>query len=142
VVAWRRDAGRDEDGAELVAIEVSDVGLVVDAWPADVHRWRAVDDAFFLGVAVTPDHRAEPAGHGGACLPAVLEVPGERLDVDAPDLEEVLIVLRAPGGELPKVEGVRLAGEAAVARQRASTAVRCAGSVPRRVVVSYCGALR
>ena len=37
VIAGRAHTGGDEDGAELVAVEVGDVGLVVDPGPTDVH---------------------------------------------------------------------------------------------------------
>ena len=98
---------------------MGDVGLVVDAWSADVHRRRVLDDAFLFGVAVEADDGAQPPGDGGACLAAVLEVAGEALDVDPADVEQAPVVLPAPGGELAQVEGVRLAGEAAVAGQEA-----------------------
>jgi hypothetical protein len=39
VIAWRRQASGDQQGAELVAIEVGDVGFAVDARPADVRGW-------------------------------------------------------------------------------------------------------
>jgi hypothetical protein len=44
-------------------------------------------------------------------------VAAEGLDVDAADVDEVLLVLPAPGGELAQVQRVGLAGEAAVASQ-------------------------
>ena len=88
VIAWRGQAGGDQDGAELVAVEVGDVGLVVDPRSADVHRRGVLDDAFLFGVAVEPDDRAQPAGDGGAGLAAVFEVAGEALDVDAADVEQ------------------------------------------------------
>jgi len=47
VVPWRRQAGGDQDGAELVAVEVGDVRLV-DARSTDVHRWGVLDDALLL----------------------------------------------------------------------------------------------
>ena len=118
--AWsrgERQAGGDQDGAELVAVEVGDVGLVVDARPADVHRRGVLDDTFFFGVAVEPDDRAQPAGDRGAGLAAVFEVAGEALDVDAADVEQAVVVLPAPGGELAQVQGVGVAGEAAVGGQ-------------------------
>ena len=52
-----------------------------------------------------------------AGLAAVLEVAGEALDVDAADIEQPVVVLPAPGGELAQIEGVGVAGEAAVAGQ-------------------------
>ena len=78
---------------------MGDVGLVIDARPADVHRRRVLDDAFVLGVAEEPDDGAEPASDRGAGLAAVFEVAGVALDVDPADLEEVLVVLPAPGSD-------------------------------------------
>jgi hypothetical protein len=65
VVAWRREAGGEQDGAELVPVEVGDVGLVIDAGPADVHRRVA----------------------------EVFEVTGKAFDVDTADVEQVVLVL-------------------------------------------------
>jgi len=48
MVAGRRQAGGDEEGAELVAVEMGDVGLVVDARPTDMHRGRVFTDTFFF----------------------------------------------------------------------------------------------
>ena len=93
------------------------MGFVVDAWPADVHRRRVFDDALFFCVAVEPDDGAQAAGDGGAGLAAIFEIAGVALDVDAADVEEAMVVLRAPGGELAQVQGVGVAGEAAVAGQ-------------------------
>ena len=111
VIAWRRQASGDQDRAELVAVEVGDMGLVVDPWPADVHRRRVLDHAFFFGVAVEPDDRAQPAGDGGPSLAAVFEVAGEAFDVDPADVEQLMVVLPAPGSELTQIQGVGVAGE-------------------------------
>jgi hypothetical protein len=62
-----------------------------------------LDHPFLLGVAVEPDDRAQPAGDGGAGLAAVFEVAGEALDVDATDIEQAVVVLPTPGGELPQI---------------------------------------
>jgi len=45
----------------------------------------------------------------------IFEVAGEALDVDPSDVEQVMVVLQAPGGELAQVQGVGVAGEAPVA---------------------------
>ena len=98
---------------------MGDVGLVVDPGSADVHGRGVLDHAFFLGVAVEADHRAQPATDRGAGLAAVLEITGEALDVDSMDVEQALVVLPTPGGELAQIECVRLASEASVAGQEA-----------------------
>jgi hypothetical protein len=85
---------------EFVAIQVGDVRLVVDARSTDVHRRGMGDDAFFSGVAVEADDRAQPAGHGGPGLAAVFEIAGEAFDVNPADVEQTVIVLPAPDSEL------------------------------------------
>ena len=117
MIAWRRQTGGDQDRAEFVAVEVGDVGLVVDPRSADVHRRGVLDEAFLLGVAVEPDDRAQPAGDGGPGLAALFEVASEALDVDPADVEQTVVVFPAPGGELAQIEGVGVAGEATVAGQ-------------------------
>ena len=106
VIPWRREPRGDQDDAEFVAVQVGDVGLVVDARPTDVHRRRVIDDFFFFGVTVEPDNGAQPAGDGGAGLAAVLEVASEAFDVHPADIEQPVVVLPAPGGELTQIQGV------------------------------------
>lgn len=96
---------------------MGDVGLVVDAPPANMHGGGVLDDALLFGVAVEPDHRAQAAADGGAGLAAIFEVTGEALDVDAADVEQPLVVLPAPGGERAQIERVRVTGESSVAEQ-------------------------
>lgn len=119
MVARRRESGGDEDGAELGAVEVGNMGLVVDSWSTDMHGGRVLDDPFFLGVAVEADDGGQPASDRGACATSVFEVTGEALDVDATDIEQVPVVLPAPCRELTQVQRVRLAGEAALGREKA-----------------------
>ena len=76
-----------------------------------------IDDAFFLGVAVEPDDRAQPAGDRGPSPADVLEVTGEAFDVDTVDVEQSAVVVPAPGGELAQIERVRVAGEPATTGQ-------------------------
>jgi hypothetical protein len=77
--------------------------LVVDARATNVHRRGMGDDAFFLGVAVEPDDRAQPACDGGPSLAALFEIAGEAFDVDPADVEQTVIVLPAPGSEPAQV---------------------------------------
>ena len=74
-------------------------------------------DAFFFGVPVEPDDRAQPTGDGGPGLAAVFEIAGEAFDVDAADVEQLMVVLPAPSGELAQVQGVDVTGETAVGGQ-------------------------
>ena len=85
-----------------------------------------LDHAFLFGVAVEPDDRAQPAGDGGTSLAAVFEVAGEALDVDPAHVEQTVVVLPAPSGELPQVQAVGVAGVAAGSRPgiRASSSAR------------------
>ena len=69
-------------GTELVAVQMGDVGLVIDFRSPDVHRRGVLDHAFLFGVAVEADDRAQPARHRRSRLAAVLQVAGEALDVD------------------------------------------------------------
>jgi len=59
---WRPEAGRDEERAELVAVQRSRVRLVVDPRTADVGGRRAVQELFFDGVPVEPGDGGQPAG--------------------------------------------------------------------------------
>jgi hypothetical protein len=102
MIPRRREAGGDQHGAELVAIEVGDLGLVVNPWPTDVHCRRMFDGTFVLGVAVEPDERAQPPSDGRPSLAAIFEITGEAFDVHAADLEQMPVVLPAPGRELGK----------------------------------------
>jgi hypothetical protein len=90
------------------------VGLVIDTWAADVHRRGVLDDAFLCGVAVEPDDREQPTRHRRPRLAAVLELAGEAFDVDAADLEQAVLTLPAPGGELAQIQRVGVAGVAAI----------------------------
>jgi hypothetical protein len=59
-------------------------------------------------VAVEAGDCAKPSGNRRTSSAALLEVAAEALDVRAPRLEEMEVVLLAPSGELAKVGGVRL----------------------------------
>jgi hypothetical protein len=117
VVTGRAEPGGHQEGAELVAVEVSDVRLIVDPGAADVDSGGVFDDAFLFGVAVEPDDRAQPSSDRRAGTAGVLEVPGEALDVDAVDVEQATVVLPAPSGELAQIQRVGVTGEPAVAGQ-------------------------
>jgi hypothetical protein len=76
-----------------------------------------VEEFFLDGVAVEPGHGAQAASDGSPSPPAGFQVPGEDLDVGTACLEEVQLVLLAPTGELPQVEFIRSAGQAAISGQ-------------------------
>ncbi|HEX6525912.1 MAG TPA: hypothetical protein VF070_38750 [Streptosporangiaceae bacterium] len=81
-------------------------------------RCRGVVQEFLLdGVPVEPGDGAQPPGDGGAGPAVVFRVAGEGFDVGAADGEQRQRLGAAPGGELPEIESVRLAGEAAVSGQ-------------------------
>jgi hypothetical protein len=84
-----------------------------------------LDQAFLFCVAVEPDDGAQPAGDGGACLAAILDVTGEAFDVGPADVEQAPIVLPASGRELTEIQCVGVTGEPPVA-----------GSSPSNVVCS------
>jgi hypothetical protein len=76
-----------------------------------------LEELFFDRVLVEPGDRAQPPGDSRAGAPFGFQVAGEAFDVGAVDGEQVQGAGSAPGGELAQVEGVGLAGQAAVADQ-------------------------
>ena len=67
-------------------------------------RRRVGDQAFLLGVAVEPGHRAQPAGDRGRRLSSGFELSCVGLDVGASDIEQIQLVLVAECEELAKVQ--------------------------------------
>jgi Transposase, Mutator family len=59
------EPGRDQERAELVAVQAYRVGLVVQPWPPHVGGGRMVEEIFLDGIAVEPRYRAQAAGDGG-----------------------------------------------------------------------------
>lgn len=57
---------------------------------------------------------------------SLFQIAGVALDVRAPHREQPKLVRLAPGDELPQVEGVRVAGEAAVAGEKRGKRYRSA----------------
>jgi hypothetical protein len=106
-----------QDGADLVAVQADDVGLVVDLGAADVHTWGTVDRALLLGVAVEADDRAQPACDRRSGFASILEITGEPLDVDAANLEQVPAAPQPPSGELTQIQRVGVTGVTPVRRQ-------------------------
>ena len=80
-----------------------------------MYRRRVGQKSFLLGVAVEARHGAQPAGHSRSGPAAALEVAGELLDVGTPRLEEVQLVVVAPGDVLAQVQFVGVPGKAAIA---------------------------
>jgi hypothetical protein len=76
-----------------------------------------LEEFFFDRVFVEPGDRAQPPGDGGASAAACFQLAGEGLDVGAADREQRQRSYLAPTGELAQVEGVGLAGQAAVPGQ-------------------------
>jgi hypothetical protein len=73
-----------------------------------------IEELFLDRVAVEPGDGAQPPGDGGPGAAAGFQIAGEELDVGAAGLEQAELMLLAPAGELPQVQLVRLAGQAAV----------------------------
>ena len=117
VLGGRAEPGGDQERAELVAVQGGGVRLVVQPRPADVRGGRVVEEFFLDGVLVEPGDGAQPPGHGGAGPAAGFQFAGEGLDVGAADREQRQRPGAAPAGELAQVEGVGLAGQAAVPGQ-------------------------
>jgi hypothetical protein len=92
--------------------------LIIQAWPPHVGGRGVLEELFFDHVFVEPGDGAQPPGDGGAGAAPGFQVPGEAFDVGAPDGEQVQGAGAAPGGELAQVQGIRLAGQAAVSGQK------------------------
>ena len=73
-----------------------------------------VEELFLDRIAVEPGDGAQPPGDGGPGTAAGFQITGKELDVRAADMEQAELMLLAPAGELPQVQLVRLAGQAAV----------------------------
>jgi hypothetical protein len=120
VLLCRTQPGGDKQSAQFVAVQRRGVGLVVQPGPADVRGRRVIQEFFLDGVPVEAGDGAQPAGDGGPGLAARFHVTAESLDVGSPRGEQVQPVLGTPGGELAQVEGVGIAGQAAVSGQETS----------------------
>ena len=117
VLSRRSKTGGDEERAELVAIKGGDVRLIVQPRTADMGCRRVVQEFFLDGVLVEPGDGAQPPGHGGTRPAVGFQFAGEGLDVGAADREQRQGTGAAPAGELAEVEGIGLAGQAAVPGQ-------------------------
>jgi hypothetical protein len=76
-----------------------------------------LQEFFFHGVLVEPGDGAQPPGDGGAGPAPSFEFSGEAFDVGAADGEQGQRPGPAPASELAQVQGVGLAGQAAVPGQ-------------------------
>ena len=115
VLGGRAEPGSDQEGAELVAVQGGGVRLIIQPRPAHVRGRGVVEELFLHGVLVETGDGAQPPGDGGAGAAACFQLTGERFDVRAADREQRQRAEAAPGGELAQVQGVGLAGQAAVA---------------------------
>jgi hypothetical protein len=116
MLGGRPEPGGDEDRAELVAVQGGGMRLIVQPGAANVRRRRVIEELFLDGLLVEASDGAQPTGHSGPGTATCLQFPGERLDVGTADGEQRKRTDAAPRGELPQVQGVRLAGQASVAR--------------------------
>jgi hypothetical protein len=89
-----------------------------------------IEELLVDGVAVEPGDRAQSPGDGRPGPAPGLQGASEGLDTGAADREQRQGAGPAPGGELAQVEGVRLAGQAAVPGE----SERGRAAVPRLVV--------
>jgi hypothetical protein len=119
VVAGAGETSGDQHRSDLVAVQARGAGLVVEAWPAHVHRRRGRDHAFLFGVPVEAGDGAQPPGDRCTRFAERLEVPTEGLDVGAARTEQPHAPFRAPGDVLAQIQRVRLTGQAAIASQEA-----------------------
>ncbi len=117
VLGGRPKPGGDQQGAEFVAVQGGGMRLIIQPGTADVRGRGVVQELFFVGMTVEPGDGAQPPGYGGAGPPACFQFPGEGVDIGAADREQRQGTCPAPAGELAQVEGVGLAGQAAVPGQ-------------------------
>jgi hypothetical protein len=117
VLGGRPEPGGDQQGAELVAVQGVGVRLIIQPRTADVRGRGVIEEFLFDGVLVEPGDGAQPPGDRGAGPAAGFQFAGVGLDVGAADREQGQGPGAAPAGELAQVEGVGLAGQAAVAGQ-------------------------
>ncbi len=97
------EAGRDEQGANLVSVQARGVGLVVQPGPSDVDGRRVIEQVFLDGVAIEPGDRAQPAGDRRMGPAPAFQVPSETLDVGTAGTEQPDVMLAASGRELTQV---------------------------------------
>src|SRR6266516_2355138 len=83
-----------------------------------------IQQVFLRRVAVEPGDGAQAPGEGGPGAAAGFQVMGEAFNISAVRLEQVQVVLLAPGRELAQVQLVRFAGQAAIAGQEPANAIR------------------
>jgi hypothetical protein len=76
VLSGRAEAGGDEEGAELVAVQRGRMRLVVQPRPTDMGSGRMIEQFLLAGVPVEPGDRPQPAGDGGASAAAGFQVAG------------------------------------------------------------------
>jgi hypothetical protein len=117
VLACRPEPGGDQQGTEFVAVQRHGMGLVVHPRTADMRGRRGAEEFFFDRVPAGPGDGGQPPGDRGAGPAPLLQVPGEALDAGAAGGEQGQGPGPAPGGELAQVQGVGLAGQAAVPGQ-------------------------
>jgi hypothetical protein len=114
VLGGRPEPGGDREGAELVAIQGSGVRLVVQSRAADVRGRGVIEKLFLDRVPVESSDGAQSPDDGGAGAASRFQLAGEGLDVRAAGREQRQRPGAAPAGELAQVQGVGLAGQAAV----------------------------
>jgi hypothetical protein len=117
MLACSPEPGGDQQGTELVAVQRHGMGLAVHPWTADMRGRRGAEEFFLDGVFVEPGDGGQPPGDRGAGPAPGFQVPGKGFDLRAADGEQGQRPGPAPGCELAQVQGLGLAGQAAVSGQ-------------------------
>ena len=117
VLTRRAEPGGDQQRAELVAVQGGGMRLIVHPRTADMGGRGMIQELFFDGVLVEPRDGGQPASDGSASTAPGFQLAGEPFDVGAADREQGQGTGAAPAGELAQVQGVGLAGQAAVPGQ-------------------------
>ena len=96
------EPGSNQDRTELVAVQPGGMRLIIQPRAADMRGRGMIQQVFLDGVPVEPGDRAQPTGDGGPGAAAGFRIAGETFDAGPADLEQPLVALLAPGGELAR----------------------------------------
>jgi hypothetical protein len=118
VLGGGAQSGRDQQRADLVAVQPDRVRLVIQSWPAHMRGRRVLEPVLLDGVPVKPGDGAQPPSDRSSRPACRFHVAAEALDIRPAGGEQVQPVLGTPGRVLTQIQGVRVSGQPAVAGQK------------------------
>lgn len=89
-------AGLDQEGAELVAVQAEDGRLVTEPGTPHIGRRVVDEELFFDAVPVEPCDCGQASGDCRSCSVVVFEPAGEQFDVGPPHIEQTNALLVTP----------------------------------------------